>query len=89
MYVLIRLISSEWLPQRFRLDVFEYNSNEFQHKINRDLSFTSNVHNDVRSVQNHSTVGPPYLILLVDIEKFVLVLYVLDQGGYKKDGEDS
>ena len=30
---------SEWLAQQFRLDVIEYIINEFQHKLNLDLSF--------------------------------------------------
>ena len=39
MYWFAGLISSEWLTQQFRLDVIEYISNEFQHKLKRDLSF--------------------------------------------------
>ena len=39
MYWFAGLIGSEWLAQHFRLDVIEYISNEFQHKLNRDLSF--------------------------------------------------
>ena len=33
------LNSSKWLSQHFRLDVIEYDSNEFQNKLNLDLNF--------------------------------------------------
>ena len=49
----IGLSSREWLTQHFQLDVIEYISNEFQLKLNLDLSFIKYVHNNVQSVQNH------------------------------------
>ena len=53
LYWFAGLISSEWLIWQFRLDVIEYISNKFQHKLNRDLSFT---------VDLYSILHPPWHI---------------------------